>query len=66
MGNGAAMTEQLQNELARCRSGQAARLLGVTVMTLHNWRRAGKIEAEQDAAGRYLFDVRPFVKGKGA
>jgi hypothetical protein len=60
------MTDQLQNELAKCRAGQAARLCGVTAMTLHNWRRAGKIEAVKDAAGRYLFDVRPFLKDRVA
>jgi predicted site-specific integrase-resolvase len=56
------MTDQLQNELAKCRAGQAARLCGVSTQTLHNWRRAGRIKAEQDASGRYLFDVRPLME----
>lgn len=63
------MTDGLQSELSRCRVGQAARLVGVSVPTLHNWRKAGRIEAEQSPGGRWLFDVRPFVEkataGKG-
>jgi hypothetical protein len=58
------MTEQLDQELARCRSGQAARLAGVSVQTMHVWRQKGRIKAVQDASGRWLFDVRPFVKGE--
>lgn len=56
------MTEQLENELTRCPAGAASRLLGVSIRTLYNWRVAGKLAGEQTAAGRWLFDVRPFVK----
>lgn len=55
------MTEQLSSELARCPTGMAARLLSVSVRTLHAWRVTGRIGAEQTAAGRWLFDVRPFL-----
>jgi hypothetical protein len=56
------VTEQLQNELAKCPAGMAARLVGVSIRTLNNWRKAGRIDAEQTPAGRWLFDVRPFLQ----
>jgi DNA-binding transcriptional MerR regulator len=58
------MTDNLSRELAACSAGQAARIVGVSVQTLNNWRKAGRIEAKQDAAGRYRYDVRPFVKAE--
>ena len=60
------MTKQLDSELAKCRSGLAARLCGVSVQTMHVWRKAGKITAVKDVSGRFLFDVRPFVAVKAA
>jgi predicted site-specific integrase-resolvase len=59
------MTEELERELARCGAGQAARLIGISVPTLHAWRKAGKIEARQTPAGKYVYDVRPWVQKAG-
>ena len=60
------MTDELQNVLERCPAGLAARLIGISVPTLHAWRKAGTIEATQTPAGKYVYDVRPWVKDKVA
>jgi predicted site-specific integrase-resolvase len=58
------MTEQLQTELAQCRAGLAARLIGISHQTLNNWRRDGRIAARKDPSGRWHYDVRPFLMAK--
>jgi len=58
------MTEQLERGLARCSPGMTARSLSISLPTLAEWRQRGKIGAEHTPAGRWLYDVRPFVKDK--
>jgi predicted site-specific integrase-resolvase len=59
------MTDELQNVLEKCPAGLAARLIGISVATLHNWRKDGRVRAAQTPGGKYVYDVRPFVEGKG-
>ena len=55
----------LVDPLAEATTGLAMRTLRVTDVTLHSWRRRGKIRARQTAAGRYLFDVREYLDRVG-
>ena len=60
------MADELQNVLERCPAGLAARLIGVSVPTIHNWRKAGKIEASKTPGGKFTYDVRPWVQREPA
>jgi predicted site-specific integrase-resolvase len=38
--------------------------VGVSIGTLHNWRKSGRIEAVKTPGGQWEFNVRPFVGAK--
>jgi predicted site-specific integrase-resolvase len=59
------MTEtDARKALTRVPSGMAAEMLGVTVATLRNWHKRGKIEAERTRAGRLLWDVAGYLESE--
>lgn len=60
------MHPNVENYLSECPGTVAAKLLGVSVGTLRNWRLAGRLKAKQGAGGRWLYDVRPLVLGRDA
>jgi predicted site-specific integrase-resolvase len=57
-----AMTDELEKVLHKCPAGLAARLIGVSMSTLHNWRRDGRIKTGKSPTGRFTYDVTPWVK----
>lgn len=42
----------------RVRIGKAAKALGVTVQTLRNWEKSGKLQAQRSAGGQRYYNVR--------
>lgn len=59
------MTEiDARKALTRVPSGMAAEMLGVTVQTLRNWHKRGRIEAERTRAGRMLWDVARYLENE--
>jgi excisionase family DNA binding protein len=55
------MSPQLQEILTTVEPSTAARILKISVATLYTWRKSGKIAAAKDGAGRWRFDLRPFI-----
>ena len=52
-------------EETRYSSGEAARLLGISVDTLRRWDRAGRIRVERDAANRRFVTAAEIARVRG-
>lgn len=48
---------QKRGHTARVGVGEAAKLLGVTVKTIHRWEEAGYIKASRTPGGQRRFDL---------